>query len=45
MLEVIASIVVLAVALSFFAHGASDTMRLAKSMRRRGDRIRVAEHH
>lgn len=44
MLEVIATIVVLAVALTFVSDATSDTMKLVRSARRRGQ-VRVATKH
>lgn len=45
MLELAALIAVSAVALSFVTDATSDTMKVARAMSRRKDKIRVADHH
>jgi hypothetical protein len=46
MLELAAMFVVTAVALSFVTDATSDTMKMVRAARRRGDsKVRVAEHH
>ncbi len=45
MLELAAIIAVSAIALTFVTDATSGTMKVARSMRRRESKIRVAEHH
>ncbi len=45
MLELAAIIAVSAVALTFVTDATADTMKVARSMRRRESKIRVADHH
>ncbi len=45
MLELAAIIAVSAVAMTFVTDATSGTMKMARAMRRREDKIRVSEHH
>ncbi len=45
MLELAAIIAVSAIALTFVTDATSDTMKVARAMNRRKDKIRVADHH
>jgi hypothetical protein len=45
MLELAAIIAVSAVALTFVTDATSGTMKVARAMNRRKDKIRVADHH
>lgn len=45
MLELAAIIVVSATALSFVTDATSDTMKMVRSFRRRGEKVRTASHH
>lgn len=45
MLELAAIIAVSAVALTFVTDATADTMKVARSIRRRESKIRVTDHH